>query len=91
MLATHVWVVAGSFSVHKIHTSCPPNQCTILASSHEHTIISSMIFIMANWNPNDTLKRSSLLSFKLRNIWPLILASKQSNHDDLLLQYKHNV
>ena len=34
-----------------------------------------MILIMANWNPNDTLNRSSLLSFKLSNIWPLILAS----------------
>ena len=36
---------------------------------------SSMIFLMANWNPNVTPDRSSLLSFRLRNTAPLIRAS----------------
>ena len=41
--------------------------------------MSSMTFKMANWNPTDTPKHSSQLLFRLRNTWPLILASKQNN------------
>ena len=51
--------------------------------SHEHTK-SSMILVMANLNPNDIPNSFSLLSFRLRNTCPLILASTRNNTTNMV-------
>ena len=76
MVVSHCQEVAvGLFSIHERHQAKSRNTTqSIVFPVHELTK-SSMIFISVNWNPNDTPKRSNLLSFRLRNAQPLILAS----------------
>jgi hypothetical protein len=78
---TSCWACTAMTACLSTYMSKSTNSCYCpkVLNLNDNLTMSSMILITANLNPNDIPNCVNLLSFRLRNTCPLILASKHSN------------